>query len=423
MSFCSGYGTSDMARAAVVKTVNTCDEMVHNPIDEVSISTVTCWEKNRHCHQLLRDHSKWCSEVNGNNSLRAHDMPCVFSDMLQLVPRGSYDPNGSFLERYFQLRSVQFYSHVHCETHDCLCPVDKDAEWDISGLPCQPNSAAANCSRIGGRSKQESPEWTLYIVWALWHIRRMTPAMVLENVLGIPAEYVELLLGSDYFMWVFVVAAADSGHSGASRTRVYILFCHKLKGRVLMCPLTAYDVLSNRVKECVQTVPSDYLFGSPKDILVEAMRWAASRKIDYRPGCLDLTYLLLPREINAITYLADAYNDRFAPECAAADPDLCMYLGDNPEWSKTWSAISGALPTLRMSAGLLWFPFHKRWLLPIEKLLSQGVPVEANYAQSMKVVPVPVADHLRINDLVGNSMHFSSVAMIQLVGLSCLAKA
>ena len=300
--------------------------------------------------------------------------------------------------------------------------MDKGAEWDVSGLPCQPNSAAATCSRVGGRSKQESPEWTLYIIWALWHIRRMTLAMILENVLGIPLEYVNMLLATDYYIWTFIVEAADSGHRGASRTRVYVLFCHKLKGRVLTCPLTAYDIIKRRIKESVQTSPSDYLVGSPRDILVEAMRMAAVRKIEFRSRCLDLTYLLLPREIEAIKCLANAYNERFHPQQADEDSDLCMYLGDNPQWSKTWSAISGAIPTLRMSAGLLWFPFHKRWLLPLEKLLSQGVPVHSSYARSMKVLTVPVADPLRINELVAISMHFSSVAMVQFVGLCCLAR-
>lgn len=421
VSFCAGYGTSDMARAAVMRTVNTSYEMIGDPMDQITISTSACWEKNPHCHQLLRDHSNWCNEVAGCNN--SGDKPCMFSDMLQLVPPDSYDPNTSFLQRYFQLRNVQFCAHAKCETHNCFCPVDnKDVDLDVSGLPCQPNSAAATCSRVGGRSKQESPEWTLYIIWALWHIRRMTLTMILENVLGIPIEYINLLLGTDYFIWVFTVHAADSGHAGATRTRVYILFCHKLRGRVLMCPLTAYDVMQRRIRESVQTAPSDYLVGSPRDILVEAMRWAAVRKIEYRPGCMDLTYLLLPREIKAIKYLSLAFLERFS-HSAEEDPDLCMYLGDNPEWSKTWSAISGALPTLRMSAGFLWFPFHMRWMLPLEKLLSQGVPVEANYARNLKVSPVPVKDPLRINDLVGNSMHFSSVAMIQLVGLSCLGKA
>ena len=32
------------------------------------------------------------------------DQPCIFSDILSLVPPGSYDPDASFLDRYFQLR-------------------------------------------------------------------------------------------------------------------------------------------------------------------------------------------------------------------------------------------------------------------------------------------------------------------------------
>lgn len=250
----------------------------------------------------------------------------------------------------------------------------------------------------------------------------MTLAMILENVPGIPSEYVHMMLGTDYHIWEFLVEAAHSGHRGASRTRVYFLFCHKLKGRVLMCPQRCYDIVKTRIRECVQTSPSCYLVASPRDILIEAMRWAAKRKRFFRPGNLDLAYILTPREREAVIYLSEAYEARFHQK-ASEDPDLCMYLGDNPQWSKTWSALSGALPTLRMSAGFLWFPFHKRWMLPMEKLLSQGIPVDPTYARSMNVLSVPVADPIRINDLVGNSMHFSSVAIVQFVGLTCLAPA
>ena len=104
MSFCSGYGTSDMARAAVVHTVNTSQEMLQSAAEfELNISAVTCWDKNHKCHQLLADHSRWCNAVM-NVTVPLADQPCIFSDILSLVPPGSYDPDASFLDRYFQLR-------------------------------------------------------------------------------------------------------------------------------------------------------------------------------------------------------------------------------------------------------------------------------------------------------------------------------
>ena len=51
-------------------------------------------------------------------------------------------------------RKVQFYSHAKCATHGGFCAVDKGAEWDVSGLPCQPNSAAAAAALVAGRNKK-----------------------------------------------------------------------------------------------------------------------------------------------------------------------------------------------------------------------------------------------------------------------------
>lgn len=104
MSFCSGYGTSDMARAAVMRTVNSSTEMI-GADDYVDIQTAFFWEKNLHCHQLLADHWHWSNAVMADAVFRPQ--PCTFTDMRDLVPEGSYDPDGSFLERYFQLRPAK----------------------------------------------------------------------------------------------------------------------------------------------------------------------------------------------------------------------------------------------------------------------------------------------------------------------------
>ena len=55
-----------------------------------------------------------------------------------------------------------------------------------------------------------------------------------------------------------------------------------------------------------------------------------------------------------------------------SQPDLCYFLGDNPSYSKTWSAASGRIPTFRRNAasGKFWFPHVKRWLTNSEKSLS-----------------------------------------------------
>ena len=100
-----------------------------------------------------------------------------------------------------------------------------------------------------------------------------------------------MLLGADYWMWVLEVEAEDSGHKGATRSRIYIIFCHKLRGRVLFCPWEMYQQISRKIQRSVATTPSSYMFASLDDVQVEAMRVAQARKIPYRPvACLIYSY-------------------------------------------------------------------------------------------------------------------------------------
>jgi hypothetical protein len=68
------------------------------------------------------------------------------------------------------------------------------------------------------------------------------------------------------------------------------------------------------------------------------------------------------------------YKTRFKKD-PMKDPNLIVYLGDNFAARKTWSAISGRLPTMRMSGGKLWSISRRRWLTGREKMASLGFPV------------------------------------------------
>ena len=104
---------------------------------------------------------------------------------------------------------------------------------------------------------------------------------------------------------------------------------------------------------------------------------------------------------------------------AASDPDLVVHLGDNPENRLIWSAHSGRIPTLRRGSGKLYSPFLQRWMVPVEKLSALGFPVTKDTAVAMGVPMLPVADYLRASSVAGNSFHFSTAAVVQLVALSC----
>ena len=134
-----------------------------------------------------------------------------------------------------------------------------------------------------------------------------------------------------------------------------------------------------------------------------------------------MTYLLLDREFRIIQEFADEYRHRFGAE-ATEDPDLCMNLTDNKGWG-SWSAVSGKVPTLRTNGGLLWFPYYKRWMLAVEKLALQGVPVETKFAEAMRMKPLPVRDVHRASSLIGNSMNMIAVATFQGIALACVGAA
>ena len=67
----------------------------------------------------------------------------------------------------------------------------------------------------------------------------------------------------------------------------------------------------------------------------------------------------------------------------------------------------------------MYSPFLLWWMVPVEKLSALGFPVTKDTAVAMGVPMLPVADYLRASSVAGNSFHFSTAAVVQLVALSC----
>ena len=65
----------------------------------------------------------------------------------------------------------------------------------------------------------------------------------------------------------------------------------------------------------------------------------------------------------------------------------------------------------------MWWAAKKRWMTQREKQLSLGMPVCADVAGMMNVPELPIFQGTRGNAISGNSMHFSTVAIVQLVAL------
>ena len=51
-------------------------------------------ETSPRCRRLIRDHARWCEEVVGQRPL-----PCAHGDLTDILPAGSVDPNGIFMQR------------------------------------------------------------------------------------------------------------------------------------------------------------------------------------------------------------------------------------------------------------------------------------------------------------------------------------
>ena len=128
--------------------------------------------------------------------------------------------------------------------------------------------------------------------------------------------------------------------------------------------------------------------------------------------------LLNLREAGGVKYAINLYKKRIG-SAATSDDDLVIFLGDTPSKRLCWSATSRKIPTFRRNNGKMWHVRSQSWLTSRERLACLGFPVTQSCAESMGVPMIPVRDHMRNASVAGNSFHFSTVACVQLVALSC----
>ena len=132
----------------------------------------------------------------------------------------------------------------------------------------------------------------------------------------------------------------------------------------------------------------------------------------------DCRPILNERESLLLYQLDTEYIRKFGEE-PSANPSLFYFMGDRFEWSKTWTATSGSLPTYRRNNAFLIYRPTLRLVAPAEKLASLGWPVTQACADAMFTKVLPSMDFQRCDHVVGNSMHLTCVATIMLVALSC----
>ena len=133
----------------------------------------------------------------------------------------------------------------------------------------------------------------------------------------------------------------------------------------------------------------------------------------------DLSYLLNRRETEAMKVYRHMFKKRRSTS-PAADKNLIVFLGDNPQKRLVWSLYSGKMPTFRRNTGLLWSFALRRWVTPSERLATLGFPVSAEMARAMGVPPLPVRDPRRASKMAGNGMHLACLTVVQMIALRLL---
>ena len=227
-----------------------------------------------------------------------------------------------------------------------------------------------------------------------------------------------------YDMYQLFFSPSDTGHAGAARQRTYVIASHVEKTSCKLDPYMIQSEISRCMQRKVKTQPKDYCLADAWEVAADAMALANKKKLAWRPPSLgdevDLRPLLTAREARALKDYEAAYFERFGRP-ASSDKNLVCFLADNPAYSLTWSAVSKRLPTLRLnsSTGKLWLPSQQRWMVARERLAAMAWPIHTEMAQAMGCPDIPVRDLRRAGELAGNGMHFTTVAVAQLIALSC----
>eukprot|EP00439_Symbiodinium_sp_Y106_P042224 s213_g5.t1 len=212
---------------------------------------------------------------------------------------------------------------------------------------------------------------------------------------------------------------ADVGFSGLARSRTWVIGSHRDHGTCLYDPFQLQSLLSTAFQKHVQANVPDFLVASRTEIQMEAFDRARRKGTSYQLGQVDMQYLLNERENNCRQALDAKYVSRYK-QLPWENPNLVYYLGDSETYC-TWSACSSKIPTYRVGArsAVYWLPSQRRWLTAKERLCSIGYPCIPEIADAMKVPTMGATDVQRAADICGNSMHFTTCGIMQLIALAC----
>ena len=210
---------------------------------------------------------------------------------------------------------------------------------------------------------------------------------------------------------------SNVGFCGVARYRTWVIGAHRRHTVCLFDPFELQDMLTTAFQQHVKAEVPDFLVASTAEIQLEASVRATHRQVPYKVGCeKDLQYLLSPREEECRRQLDVKFLQKYGM-LPGDHSSLVYYLGDSADYC-TWSASSQKIPTYRLNAknAVYWLPKQKRWLTAKERLCF---PCTTEIAGAMQVPLLGATDIRRAADLCGNSMHFTTCGIMQLIALSC----
>ncbi|CAK9081695.1 unnamed protein product [Durusdinium trenchii] len=383
-------GHAEMGQAVIQKTINSSKKLDRM----VEFTSIRAHETNKGCRQLIADHVRWCGTVTND-----HSQPCVHGDLTQIMPSNSFDPESGFEAKAAQINQAKLRTTQYCFTHDHQCPIfgkrAREVDLDVSGLPCP------DFSRAGVERGKEGPTAMLFCSHAKFHAAWQTPMLIIENAPDLDLGMITYLYSKHYRIRCLRVMPAHQGHAGVAR---------------------------------------DYMVSTTAEYYREASKTARTRGMPLRPvsntdlkvyspirrqrfqeDALDspysMRYLLNQREKAAIAFTSQLYKRRRSRD-AAADPNLFLNLSDNPGRRLSWSGSWGCLPTFRTNSTRFYNFTREQWMTPRDRLCALGFPVTPNTWHAMGVPMLPVQDENRASSIGGNSFHFSSATIAQLVALA-----
>ena len=212
---------------------------------------------------------------------------------------------------------------------------------------------------------------------------------------------------------------ADLGFYGTARNRTWVIGSHKER-TCLADPFEVYGSIKAHCSRLLRAEVSDYLIATSSELKLEETALALSRNMrSYIPGQTPAGYLLNPRESTTRAAMDEKYRAKFQLE-PMDNKNLVYFLGDSSEYC-SWSATSQKIPTYRLNSknGKYWLPHNQRLMTSKERLTSMGFPVSKEVAQAMAVPMMGATDCKRAGDILGNSMHFQTSGIMQLLSLAC----